>query len=458
MTIFNSVGTARTLAALMLLVLVLSPVAAGASDDERDEEIRQLKEMIEELQRRIAALENRDQQDEAAELQDLLEDAREAAGPQPPEDTGPEPGTSGQRNLSAMNPEISFLGDISYDWADGDQRDEFFLRGAELSLQAPLDPYTRFKAYLVGHQEPTELEFGEDGEDPDEHGHGHGEPISVNVEEAYLEWIGLPFNSRIRLGKFRQQFGTLNRWHRHGLPSVDSPFALQTVFGHEGLNGLGVGIDFQLPGIWASSNGLTLEITNGDNGTAFAGAHFGDPAFLLRHTGFFDLGQQSYFELGFNGVAAPNNEDGDRDTRVGSVDFNFLWEPEGKGKYRGLELRGEFIRTLFEEEDGSILGSNAWYTYLQWQMARNWYAGLRYDDAELISDHAEIDPDVPFEPGMGSRAWTGYVTWWQSEFVRLRLQVQRADRDVAMAAGPMEDTRAWFQVTFAGGPHKHESY
>ncbi|MBD3867936.1 MAG: hypothetical protein IFK94_07420 [Acidobacteria bacterium] len=454
MSTYRIVGAAILLAAALLL-----PGAAVAQDDDRDEELRRLREQIEELQKRLEALEKRNQEGEPAELDDLLKDAQEAAGTgsDPGETAGPARGSSGQRNLSAMNPEISFLGDVSYDWTDGDQRDEFFLRGAELSLQAPLDPYTRFKAFLVGHQEPTELEFGEDGgELPD--AHGHGEPISVNVEEAYMEWIGLPLHTRVRLGKFRQQFGTLNRWHRHSLPSVDSPFALRNVFGHGGLQGLGVGVDFQLPSLWATSNGLTVEITNADNSLAFAGAHFSDPSYLVRHTGFFDLGKWSYLELGLNGVTGPNNEDGNRDTRIGSVDFNYLWEPQGKGKYRGLELRGEFIRSLFEEEDRSIVGANSWYAYAKWQLARNWFVGMRYDDTELMSDRVARDPDVPFVPGMGETAWTGFVTFWQSEFVRLRFQVQNADRDVDLAAGPMDDTRAWFQVTFAGGPHKHESY
>jgi hypothetical protein len=47
---------------------------------------------------------------------------------------------------------------------------------------------------------------------------------------------------------------------------------------------------------------------------------------------------------------------------------------------------------------------------------------------------------------------------WQSEFVRLRLQYQHASRDFAWAHGPDDDDRVSLQVTFAGGPHKHEAY
>lgn len=443
-------------AVLVMLAVLIPPATAAGTDGDRDKELERLKEQIEELQQRLAALENQGSESED-ELQQLLQEAERAGGADKPgnESRTPAPGASGQRNQSAMNPEISFLGDFSYDWTDGARRDEFFLRGAELALQAPLDPYTRFKAFIVGEQEPTPFTFNEP---PQNLPPTPGEELTVKVEEAYLEWVGLPLHTRVRLGKFRQQFGTLNRWHQHALPSVDRPLAQRNVFGDEGLIGLGVSIDFQLPSLWATSNGLTVEITNADNSLAYAGAQFNDPAILLRHTGFFDLGKWSYLELGFNGLTGPNNERGDRNTRIGGVDFNYLWEPEGKGKYRGLEVRGEFIRSLFERSSGDIIGANSWYTYLQWQLARNWYVGMRYDDAELASDRVEMDPDIPFVAGLGETAWTGFVTFWQSEFVRLRFQVQDAQRDVALAAGPMDDTRAWFQVTFAGGPHKHESY
>jgi hypothetical protein len=51
-----------------------------------------------------------------------------------------------------------------------------------------------------------------------------------------------------------------------------------------------------------------------------------------------------------------------------------------------------------------------------------------------------------------------YLTWWQSEFVRLRLQYQHVSRDFLASWGNDDDDKVWFQITFAAGPHKHESY
>jgi hypothetical protein len=369
-----------------------------------------------------------------------------------------------QRNLQAMNPEISFLGDISYDWTDTAVRDQFLVRGVELSFQAPLDPYTRFKGFLAAHQEAAELthEHEHEGEEEegheDEHGHEHGDHIDVGVEEAYMEWVALPGNTRLRVGKFRQQFGTLNRWHPHALPSVDTPLPLRNLFGHDGLVGLGLGADWQLPGLWATSNTLTLEVVNADNAHAFAGSHFRDPTYLLRHTGFFDLGPDAYLELGLNGVRGPHDEEGDLNTTVTSLDVNYVWEPVHRAKYRNIEFRGEFLHTCFETENEGSIDSNSFYAYLSGRLGRRWIVGLRYDDAELPWPHVELFHEQEFTEGLRERAWSPFLTFWQSEFVRLRLQYQHASRDFAWAHGPDDDDRLWLQVTFAAGPHKHEAY
>ena len=75
------------------------------------------------------------------------------------------------------------------------------------------------------------------------------------------------------------------------------------------------------------------------------------------------------------------------------------------------------------------------------RLNRSWLTGLRYDYVEDPSD-----PDVS--------AWllAPTLTWWQSEFVRVRAEYDFLRGDV--------DSFGQFvlQFTFAMGPHKHESY
>jgi hypothetical protein len=426
--------------------------------EEQQQEREEMQKQLRELKEQLRSEKKTREQDELEKI--LAEAEAETAGEAEKEKEAEkqrEEFTGGQRNLQALNPEISFLGNFSYDWSDTDVRDQFLLRGVEIGFQAPLDPYTRFKSFIVAHQEPPE--FGAvPGVDPD-----HGEEITVSIEEAYMEWIALPLHTRLRVGEFRQQFGTLNRWHPHALPSTDVPFALRNIFGEDGLIGIGFGVDWQLPGLWASSNGLTLEVTNADNPIAFAGSSFRDPAFLLRHTGFFDINPDTYLEIGLNGMIGENDGAGERETILGSLDLNFVWEPVQKARYRNFEIRGEFIHARFEQDDPmtggkAVTKSNSFYTYLISRLSRRWILGLRYDDAELPFPRFELLDGMAFTEGLREKAWTPFLTFWQSEFVRLRLQYQHASRDFTWANGPDDDDRVWIQVTFAAGPHKHEFY
>lgn len=436
-----------------------------------EEQVRALEERIAELEARLRAL---DEEREQEELEQILAEAAELTAEEARKEeqaaAARDSFTGGERALQSLNPEISFLGDVSYDWAAGRTKDGFLLRSAELGFQAPLDPYTRFKAFLGAHSDPFRLEIEEpvtelpatrQAEEQDSH--SHGSDLNLAVGEAYVEWVALPTNMRLYVGKFRQQYGTLNRWHLHSLPSVDGPFALRNTFGGHGLVGLGVGLNWQLPRLWASSNGLTLELVNADNAQAFAGSGWTEPSILLRHTGFFDLGPDAYFELGLNAARGANDAAGRTRTTVSGVDFNFLWEPVQRARYRNVELRGEWIHTSAEREQAAAIRADSFYAYLSVRLSRRWIVGLRYDDAELPFDRFEIfAPDtleaLPFRTGLREWGLTPFLTCWQSEFVRLRLQYQHASRDFVAHWGGDDDDRLWLQLTFAAGPHKHESY
>jgi hypothetical protein len=483
--------------ALLLAAALLSPpfVAAPQDEDAREEgaegdpatlaslqeQIRELQAMlerldgeaaaeIEELKRRIGQLEAQLEEaqrpsGEGSAPEDEIEALREAARAEVPEESQEEQDaqqqreamTGRQRSQQDLNPEISFLGDVSYDWSDSEIQNQFVIRAVEIGFEAPLDPYTRFKGFLSAHQEPPQLEFGIVGDD------AHG--VEVELEEAYMDWVALPGGTGVRVGKFRQRFGTLNRWHPHALASTESSFALRNLFGHEGLNGIGVGVSWALPGFWATSHGLVIEITNPDNEVAFAGADFSDPAFLLRYTGFYDLNPDSYLEIGLNGTTGPNDEASNGRTTIASIDINYLWEPASRARYRGFEFRGEYFWSGFEDTTTpgveqtweQTWRTNSYYAYLVWKLNRQWQLGFRYDDAELPSPRSETASGV-FREGLQERAITPFVTFWQSEFVRLRLQYQHAERNFIGAQGPDDDDRVWLQVTWAAGPHKHEAY
>ena len=109
-------------------------------------------------------------------------------------------------------------------------------------------------------------------------------------------------------------------------------------------------------------------------------------------------------------------------------------------------------------EDAGAVPSDSFYVYLASRLSRRWTVGIRYDDAELPWPRVELLDGTEFRPGLRERAWSPIATFWQSEFVRLRVQYQHAERDFAWGHGPEDDDRLFLQVTFAAGPHKHDAY
>jgi hypothetical protein len=287
----------------------------------------------------------------------------------------------------------------------------------ELDVQSALDPFSRTRWTVA---------FDDEGE--------------VEVEEGWIAYPSLPGGLGLTAGRFRQQFGTLNRQHLHALPQSDYPLALRTVFGDEGLAQTGLSARWLLPRPWASANELTVELTDGEN-DAFGGEDFEHLAALVHLKNYWDLSDAAYFELGLSGVGGSDAAGGDR--RVWGVDATFHWQPPARAKYRELTWRTEILRSEVDLPEGDSAEAWGGYSYLEGLVTQNLYAGARVDWAE-----------DPFDPDRRRWGVVPYLTWWQSEFVRLRGEYRRfEDRET----GDTDDSLL-LQLTWAAGPHKHDTY
>ena len=73
----------------------------------------------------------------------------------------------------------------------------------------------------------------------------------------------------------------------------------------------------------------------------------------------------------------------------------------------------------------------------------SWLAGARLDWAQN-----------PLNTNESAWLVAPTLTWWQSEYVRLRLEYDLLGR----SASRFKEGRLLFQIVFAVGPHKHETY
>ena len=79
---------------------------------------------------------------------------------------------------------------------------------------------------------------------------------------------------------------------------------------------------------------------------------------------------------------------------------------------------------------------------LQARTSRRWIVGARYDYVE-----------APRGAGRHRMADHAVITWWQSEFVYLRLEGEHRHSDLEGTQNLLT-----LQAVWAMGPHKHETY
>ncbi|HEX6940435.1 MAG TPA: hypothetical protein VF158_13555 [Longimicrobiales bacterium] len=433
--------------------------APGGSADSLRAEIARLRAQVDSLLRTVHRLEDTARATPATEPSDPLMALRAAAaaaaaaagaGDAEPDTTSPEARefVSRQRSLQALNPEITVTGDLfAIVNADEPGRDNFVPREFELALQSSLDPYSRAKIFLGRHQPGGELvpfarEDDEDGE-ADEHG-----AAEIDLEEGYVEWVNLPGGFGISLGRFRQRFGALNRWHTHSLPGQQLPLPYLAFFGEHGLVQTGISIHWLAPVHGFGAYELWTELSRSGNEGLF-----GDSRGLsgLAHlNAFYDLGRSTYFELGLTGLAGPRGEADDRfGTRVGGVDFALSWRPPERAMYREATLRGgavygrvappvDPVTGLRGEAPGRAFGA---FAIGEYRLSRRWVLGARYEFTEN-----------PARPEESAWLFAPTLTWWQSEYVRIRAEYDYLQRPEGLLR------QLVIQTTVAMGPHKHETY
>ncbi len=214
--------------------------AAAPTADELQQEVAAVTARVSDLQAQLARLQQRlrELEQKAAEAQEQGAEAdlaalRAAAAQQAaaedavPVDAGEVTFTSGELGLQALNPEISVTGDLISSYRCGPGATEGLdnnVRTLGIHLESYLDPYSRFKAAVPVTED------------------------RASIGEAYFTRYGLRKDLNVTLGKFRQQFGIVNRWHKHSLDQIDFPLPLRQIFGPGGLNQTGASLEGHLPG------------------------------------------------------------------------------------------------------------------------------------------------------------------------------------------------------------------
>lgn len=348
---------------------------------------------------------------------------QEPALKEEPTPVSPPPVTPSTQALS-LNPNISVIGDFlwrtSFDQQMSPGR-RIELREVELGLQSVVDPFGRADAFLSFSPEGAE------------------------VEEGYLTIFHLPWQFQGRVGKFRGNFGKINRVHPPERPFVDTPLVLKEFFGEEGLVDSGVSLSTLIPNPWDQYLEIFLEAYSGRNDRAFHPGS-GKPFYVSHLKHFVDLSEASTLETGLSWAQGPNDPDGSLKSTLTGLDLTYRWKPLAAALYHSLIFQNEFLWSRRESNPLGLtaapLHSSGYYSFLQYQLARGLFAGLRYDSTQTLLD-----------PSLRTSGLSAVLSWFPSEFTRYQLQFGTTRHPSGQTTSDI-----FFHVNYTLGPHRPEPY
>ena len=435
----------------LALVVALSAGPVGVrAQDVRAEQLDSLQAELEILRARLDSLAGvvgiglaePDPEEDTADAIARLRAAAEAAAGAAETDTlaqaqGTQEFVGRARSLQSLNPEISLNGDLygSIE-SENPSSDNFIPREFEFAFVSALDPYTRAKVFLTVEEDGGRIEVFPDGLEE------VGDEAGVGVEEGYVEWVALPGGIGLKAGRFFQQFGQLNRWHAHALQFQSRSLPHLAFIGEAALAQDGASVHWLLPTGGSGAYEATVEVTRSRNDILFGESH--SLSYLGHMNAFWQLSASTDLDLGVSALFGDYADvDGRYGNRLFGAEMAFNWAPPGQALYRGLVVRAGVMLS----DPGAVSGlaepdqALGVWSLAEVKLSQQWIAGGRYEWVE--------NPEDPTES-----AWLASpaLTYWQSEFVRLR-----AEYDIL--GNPGKTTRQFtLRITFAMGPHKHETY
>jgi hypothetical protein len=320
-------------------------------------------------------------------------------------------------NASAMskifNPDIAVIGNFTGAAGSNEvePRPALQLDEAELSLQAIVDPYARADFFLAAS------------------------PEGLEIEEGFLTLPTLPGGLLMKVGKVKAQFGKVNTLHTHTMSWVDQALVVKNLLGgDEGLTDSGISVSKLIPNslLFLEATG---EIYQGQN-ELFTSYKRGNLAYVGRLRGYRDVTESTNVDVGTSFAYGHNAVGEDFTTRVIGVDATVRFRPLRRAIYRRFIGRTELMWSRQGQEAGDV-NAFGMYGSADYQFARRWFGGARYDWSERAYDSSLVDKG----PSL-------LLTYWPSEFSQIRGQYRRTTYAEGATANEL-----LFQFLFSIGAH-----
>jgi hypothetical protein len=408
----------------VLLLHAAAPGRAFAQGSTTPSSVAEAQAEVDRLKQELAAM--REQYDKRlADLEQKL--SAMAAPPTPaavPEPVAEPPSTAASGaaagSSKVFNPDISVIANFVGVAGRNDNSDQpaLNLSEVETSFQAVIDPYARADFFLAAG------------------------PEGLEVEEGFITFNTLPGRLLFKAGKMRAQFGKVNTLHTHALPYADRPLVtMNLVGGEEGISEPGLSLSrlIQNPVIFLEATGEAYYGTS----EVFASSQRSKLTYVARLRGYRDITEGTNVDVGGSYAYGPSAVvpetfgPAGTSTELIGFDATFRYRPLRRAIYRRFQARTELVWSRPRSEMGIGDRSFGYYGNAEYQFARRWYAGARYDRSAQALDNALVDTGGSF-----------FLTYWPSEFSQVRGQYRRTNYGDGVKANEF-----LFQLNFAIGAH-----
>ena len=290
---------------------------------------------------------------------------------------------------------------------------------SEASFQAIVDPYARADFFMA---------FGEEG---------------VDLEEGFLTFPAIPGGLLVKVGKMRAAFGKVNALHSHMVPWTDRPLVVNNLTGgEEGVSDAGFSASRLITNPWIFLE-ATGQVYRGDSGDVFHSSTRGDLSYVGRLRGYQDFTDDTNLDFGLSYARGHNAsgviggvDSGRFTTDLWGVDATIRWRPLRRAIYHSFLGRSELLWSR-REQPGGLQSAFGYYVSGDYQFARRWFAGARYDRSDRAT-----------EEGLRDSGQSLLLTYWPSEFSQVRGQYRRTRYAQGDTANEL-----LFQFQFSIGAH-----
>ncbi len=309
----------------------------------------------------------------------------------------------------------------------------FYVGHNELAMSANVDDlfYGKFTTAIADHEGTTEVE----------------------LEEAYIETMGLGNGFNVKFGRFFSGIGYLNSRHGHAWDFADAPLVYRGMFGDQIIDD-GVQVSWVAPTDLYFK--LGAEATRGEKfpGGGTNNSGIGVKTIFAKWGG--DVGDSHSWQAGMShrvadissrkGFNATDNSSTEVPSYTGrnkvtGLDFIWKWSPHGNPHDRNLKVQAEYfersengnvsIKTTSPLQTSTYNGSqHGWYVQAAYQYMPRWRLGLRYDQlgsSNSGSNNTVLNKAGLISNGFSPKRTTLMLDYSRSEFSRIRFQIEKDD-------------------------------